>query len=53
MVEGQIKGAIFPAAKRIGYDNVKELKFEVIQKVITGNKNTFMWFVMVPFIIGS
>jgi len=32
IVEGQIQDAIFPAAKRIGYDNinVKELKFEVI-----------------------
>jgi len=37
MVEGQIEGAIFRAAKRIGYDSVKELQLEVIQKVITGN----------------
>jgi len=27
MVEGQIQGAIVHAAKRIGYDNVKELQF--------------------------
>ena len=42
MVKGQIQGAIFPTAKQIGHDKVKELKFEVIQKVITGNKNMFM-----------
>jgi len=54
MVEGQLQGAIVRTVKRIGYDNVKVIQFEVIQKVITGNKNTFTWFIMpVPFIISS
>jgi len=38
MVKGQLQGAIVCAVKRIGYNNVKELQFEVIPKVITGNK---------------
>jgi len=41
MVEGQLQGAIVRAIKWIGYNNVKELQFEVIRKVITGNKNVF------------
>jgi len=46
MVEGQLQGAIVHAVKQIGYNNVKEIQFEVIQKVITGNKNVFTWFVI-------
>jgi len=30
MVEGQLQGAIVSTVKRIGYNNVKELQFEVI-----------------------
>jgi len=41
MVEGQLQRAIVRTAKQIGYDNVKELQFKVIQEVITGNKNAF------------
>jgi len=39
MVEGQLQSIVIHTAKRIGYDNVKELQFEVINKVITGNNN--------------
>jgi len=46
MVEGQLQGAIVHIVKQIGYCNVKKLQFEVIPKVIIGNKNAFMWFVM-------
>jgi len=38
MVEGQLQGAIVCTVKWIGYNNVKEVQFEVIQKVITDNK---------------
>jgi len=41
MVEGQLQGAIVCTVKQIGYDNVKEIQFKVIQKVISSNKNTF------------
>jgi len=30
MVEGQLQGVIVRAVKRIGYNNVKEVQFEVI-----------------------
>jgi len=39
MVEGLLQGAIVHAGKQIGY--VKEIQFNVIQIVITGNKNVF------------
>jgi len=54
IVEGQLQGAIVHTVKQIGYDNVKEIQFEVVQKVITDDKNVFMWFIMlVPFTISS
>jgi len=41
-VEDQLQGAIVCAVKQIGYNNVKELQFKVIQKIITGNKHVHM-----------
>jgi len=38
-VGDQLQGAIVHTVKEMGYNNVKEIQFEVIQKVITGNKN--------------
>ena len=36
-VDDQLEGAIVHTAKQLGYDNIKELQFEVIQKVFTGH----------------